>query len=317
MLEVAGVDPGQVQSHTEFTDATFNTVYRIGLRGAAADLVLKVAPDPSLPTLTYERGIMRTEVMFYEQSAGHAPVPEVLHANFTRDVIGSDFLVLTELPGANVRTERERIGLDDWARLRRQLGGQVAALHRVTGTGFGYPQAALAPSWRIAFLAMVDAILMDADSFAAALPESTAVIREKMWAQADLLDAVSIPALVHFDLWDGNVLMDWTSGHAQVSGLVDGERAFWGDPIADFVSLALFADIEQDEPFLQAYRSAGGEIDFTSDTRRRLTLYRCYLYLIMLVEAVPRDFSGPDHERRARCISRELVAGLEILSAGI
>jgi len=39
----------------------------------------------------------------------------------------------------------------------------------------------------------------------------------------DLLDVVRTPRLIHFDLWDGNILVE----AGQITGLIDGERAFW------------------------------------------------------------------------------------------
>lgn len=66
---------------------------------------------------------------------------------------------------------------------------------------------------------------------------------------------------------------------------------FWGDPAADFVSLALFGDMEEDKDFLAGYGESapGGPVEFDASLRLRLALYRAYLYLIMLVETVPRE----------------------------
>ena len=318
VLAASGIDPALLSGCTELADATFNTAYRLQLADSAdhSGLVLKVAPHPDAPTLIYERDIMRTEEMFYRASAGKAPVPEVVHADYAREVIGSDFLLMSELPGSSWYAERERIDDADRARMRTELGGMVAALHQVTGPGFGYPQGHLTADWRTAFLSMVDAVLADADTFATELPQSIEQIRRTIGSRADLLDEVAVPVLVHYDLWDGNILVDRTpDGRTRISGLVDGERAFWGDPLAELVSLALFRDIEQDRPFLDGYRAAGGSVDFDSATRLRLALYRCYLYLIMLAEAAPRGFSGPDDQQRARHVSRLLVADLDQLSA--
>jgi Phosphotransferase enzyme family len=55
-------------------------------------------------------------------------------------------------------------------------------------------------------------------------------IREAVRTTSAALDDVRTPVLVHFDLWDGNILLDRISGSVEIGGLIDAERAFWGDP---------------------------------------------------------------------------------------
>lgn len=89
---------------------------------------------------------------------------------------------------------------------------------------------------------------------------------------------------------------------------------FWGDPLADFVSLALLDDIEKDRDFLAGYQEGGGRAEFTDPARRRLALYRSYLYLIMLTETIPRDM-GDEHDAWLRdTVAPELVAALDELA---
>ena len=97
------------------------------------------------------------------------------------------------------------------------------------------------------------------------------------------------PALLHFDLWDGNVL----GGPGGLTGLVDGERWLFGDPLMDLVSSALLRRIERepDHPFLVGY----GPVDIDS---RRLGLYRVHLALLMLVEMPSRRMTDPARFRR-------------------
>nr|WP_232328233.1 aminoglycoside phosphotransferase family protein [Kibdelosporangium sp. MJ126-NF4]CEL19018.1 hypothetical protein [Kibdelosporangium sp. MJ126-NF4]CTQ95180.1 hypothetical protein [Kibdelosporangium sp. MJ126-NF4] len=267
VLKTCGIDPSTVLSRQELTEGTYNTAYR--LRTADTGYVLKVAPDPDAPSLTYERGLMNTEALFYREAAG-LPVPDVIHAE-------PDFLLMSEIPGRPWYPDKPRA--DARARLRGELGGIVAGLHKITGTGFGYPQMGLCDSWRSAFRLMVTSLLADAERYSVALPVS----RDKIMAALDseTFDEVDYPVLVHFDLWDGNILLDGDTG---VSGLIDGERAFWGDPVAELVSLALFKDIRDDRAFLDGYRP----LKFTESVRFRLACYQVYLYLIMLVESVPR-----------------------------
>ena len=63
------------------------------------------------------------------------------------------------------------------------------------------------------------------------------------------------PALLHFDLWDGNVL----GGPDGLTGLVDGERWLFGDPLMDIVSPALRRRIER-EPDTRSSPGTGRSI---------------------------------------------------------
>ncbi|MFS8097113.1 aminoglycoside phosphotransferase family protein [Lentzea alba] len=267
MLEAAGL--------TDFTvrplgGGTYNEVYRV--TSPEGDFVLKIAPDQ--PGLTYERHLTRTEALFCRLGSSVAPVPEVVHTDFT----DRDVLLMTCLPGEPLHGRSDV----DRPSIRRQLGTAVAKLHEVTGPGFGYPQLGLHQTWREAFTAMFDAVLNDAERYGVTLPEIPLNTR--------VLDEVKRPSLVHFDLWDGNVLTD-----TGLTGLVDGERAFWGDPVAEFVSLALFREIEDDEDFLTAYG-----FEFTDSARVRLATYQAYLYSIMLTERVPRGLTDREVERLIR-----------------
>ncbi|GAA3436020.1 phosphotransferase family protein [Kutzneria kofuensis] len=301
VLAAAGIEPNRLASRVELGEASYNTAYRIRLTDGSG-LVLKVAPDPSMPGLSYERDLMRTETLFYRTASGALPVPEVVHADFSRALIDSDFLLMTELPGGNWYALRDSLAHPDRDRLRRDLGGLVAGLHRITGPEFGYPHGTTSPSWRTAFLGMLDALLEDALRWQTPLPRSVTQIRQLIGANAYVLDDVTTPVLVHFDLWPGNILLH----NGQITGIVDGERAFWGDPLAEMVSLALFGTIEDDTAFLEGY----GDIEFDDSARRRLALYRAYLYLIMLVEGDPRGYSGPDRESLVKLTSLQLRKAL-------
>ncbi|RKT87096.1 Predicted kinase, aminoglycoside phosphotransferase (APT) family [Saccharopolyspora antimicrobica] len=318
VLKTSGINPGLVRSCEELPEGTFNTVYRIRLTDGTC-LVLKVAPNPDAPILTYEHGIMATEELFYTLAVGtgRVPTPRVAHADYRRAVIGNDFLVMTECPGQSWFDQRDLIGDNDGARLRVDLGRMVAALHQVTGPGFGYPQEAVAPlaqSWRTAFLAMTGAVLGDVLRYDVTLPRPTSEINALVLANAAVLDEVTKPAMVHFDLWLGNILVDCHERSSRIGGLIDGERAFWGDPVADFVSLALFGDLTKDDSFLAGYRAAGGRVTFNAATRLRLALYRTYLYLIMLVESVLRSCSRLEHRQMTAFVSRHLVSELAVLA---
>ncbi|WP_433007751.1 phosphotransferase family protein [Kribbella sp. CA-294648] len=267
LLQEAGIELSPQTEVTELTEGTFNTVYRIG-----TELILKLSPDPTAPVMAYEQDLIHTEAMFYQAARGKAPVPEVVHT-------GADYLLMTALPGTTMRgvTGPERAGL------RRELGAIVATLHEVTGPGFGYPQKGLVSTWSAAFLSMIDDVLGDADRFAVELPRPAEQLRQLVLDRVELLDEVRTPRLIHFDLWDGNILVE----DGRIAGLIDGERAMWGDPVAEFVSLTLFKS-SVDPEFLAGYGSI--------ELGETIALYRSYLHLIMLIEGAPRGYDGPDHQ---------------------
>lgn len=254
VLQSCGVDAPLVD-HQLLEGGTFNTVYRLRCADRPA-LVLKVSPDPNGARLTYEQGLVRTEALFYDLAGTRAalPTPAVIGVHHFAD----------------------------------ELGGGDALL--VTGPAFGYPSMStgpLTPRWYDAFAAMVAAVLRDAERYRVTLPVPAAGVLDALKACATDLADVTVASLVHFDLWDGNVLLV-LEGVASISGIVDGERALWGDPVMDFVSAVLFAEIRDDADFIRGYELCGNTLPLDASARRRLLLYRLYLGLIMTVEPVPR-----------------------------
>ncbi|MFC8452807.1 phosphotransferase [Kitasatospora sp. NPDC057223] len=309
----------QVTEVRELTGGTFNAAYRLTLTAPDRVVVLKVSPPPVTPLLTYEHGLMGTEAAFYELvgAATEVTVPQVVAVNYERQVVDGDYLVMSHLDGAGWDSSHASLGPGDHARLRRDLGRLTGSLHTVTGTEFGYPQhpgPSEGDSWRAAFGRMLDDVLADARRYGVTLPvdpeELLTVISRRAW----LLDAVTVPVLVHFDLWEGNVLLAERDGRPEISGIIDGERAFWGDPLADLVSPALFGDIADEADFLAGYRSAvGPSFELTPQALQRIAMYRIYLDLIMLVEAVPRGYDPVGHEPFAKLVRTDLHAALDRL----
>lgn len=282
LATAAGLD---VVGCERLTGGGFAAVHRVDLAGGSA-AVVKVAPDgPTL--LSYERGLAEAEADYLTLVAAAAPelpVPRLLGR-------GPGWLVSAFLPGTPI------VGSPAPA-VRRDLGAALARLHEVTGPFFGYSGGRVHGSrWRGTYLGIVDELLADAVRFGIALPG----VRAAVAAASGVLDVVTRPALLHFDLWDGNVL----GGPDGLTGLVDGERWLWGDPMVDLVSPALGRRIEEepDSPVLAGYGPV--ELD-----RRRLALYRIHLYLIMLVEIPGRRISDPG---RSDWLRGRLAAELELL----
>ncbi|MFG2939243.1 phosphotransferase family protein [Streptomyces sp. NPDC048282] len=297
----------------ELTDGWFNTAYRVRLDDGRP-AVVKLAPPAGAPVLRYERGIMATEAMVYRRLAALAdtavPAPALLHS-------GADFLAVSVLEGTPWDKAAEQLAPATAAALRRELGAITARLHTIAPEDgrFGYPapEADLsAADWPTAFTAMVEAVLEDAGRWRSDLGVSAAGIRALVAEGGRALDEVTEPRLVHFDLWPGNIFVDHARDGARITGLIDHERAFWGDPAAELVSLEFGGDIGPDSDLVAGYTEAGGRLGFTPALRHRLTLYGLYLGLILVVECGPRGYTG-EHADWTRTFLGERVAALRAL----
>ncbi|MBM2622854.1 aminoglycoside phosphotransferase family protein [Actinoplanes sp. LDG1-06] len=260
-----------VSEASELGGGGFAAVWRASLTDGR-DVVVKVGPPPSARLLAYEAGMLPSEVTYYSLVRDLAPVPVVLaHTD--------DWIISTLLPGAPL-TEVES------TEARRQLGAAVARVHTLTGQHFGYTgDRPSGSSWPSAFAAMIDSLRADADAWNVRLP---AFDLDRF---RPLLATVIRPALLHFDLWDGNVL---AAPDGSLSGLVDGERYLYGDPLLDFVSPALGRRITPSHPFAAGY----GIESFTADEQTRIALYRIHLYLLMLAEGPSRGIEADDDRQQ-------------------
>jgi aminoglycoside phosphotransferase (APT) family kinase protein len=269
----------------ELTGGGFATVWRASLADGR-EVVVKVGPVPGARLLGYERGLVAAEAEYFRLVGDRAPVPAVLAA-------GDDWLITTFLPGVPLT---EVTDPEQAAGVRAELGAAVARVHEVTGPRFGYTgDRPSGPDWPAAFGAMLAGLRDDAAAWDVPLP------------RLDRLDLAALagvrrPALLHFDLWDGNVL----ATGARLTGLVDGERHLYGDPLLDLVSPALFRRIEEepDHPFLRGY-----PVELDDVARHRLALYRIHLYLLMLAEGPSRGIGagGERHEFLTRLLTEELA----------
>ncbi|MEV0389446.1 aminoglycoside phosphotransferase family protein [Nonomuraea sp. NPDC050643] len=290
-----------VTTATELTDGYANAVWRLTLDDGR-EVVLKLAPPPDLDQLSYERNLLRMEAAAYELAlqAG-VPMATLLRAGFDDPVLGGDYLMLSALDGVSwndVKPEGE-------SALRRELGRLLARFNTVTGEVFGYPHAGIVgATWPEAFLAMVGALLGDTERYPTPLPRPAGEILAVFEAASPALAEVTTPRLVHFDVWAGNVFLD-LSGPPRIQAIIDHERAFWGDPIAEFVTPTIFGELSEDDPLLAGYREVT-PLELTPSALTRLDLYRAYLYLILLVENGPRQYPEDEYARIRDLATRSL-----------
>ena len=76
-----------------------------------------------------------------------------------------------------------------------------------------------------------------------------------------------------------------------IEGILDFERAFWGDPAADFPAAFIFKDdLRKEKAFLAAYMEATGKTAYTKADENKYQLYRLYILTIMAAETFRYGF---------------------------
>lgn len=308
---------GEVVDLDRLTGGMFATTFRATLADGTR-VVVKTAPTATDRLLTYEHDLLRTEALVYGLAAGRPDLlmPRVLLTDFSRSVVPSDVVVASHLDGVPLmELEQDAARRDQLAaRVLPQLGALMARLHTVTGDRFGYPDASTglaAPTWPEAFGRMVGALMQDAERWGTDLPADE--VRSALRRHGTALGEVTRPALVHTDLWSGNLFVD--PGSLALTGVIDPERALWGDPLLELAGADQMGLGPVPEALLEGYGSAGGALDLgTPAGDARLLLYRMHMSLVLLVEIAPRGYSGPGVEQHRAAAAGNLRAVLDRLA---
>jgi aminoglycoside phosphotransferase (APT) family kinase protein len=283
-----------VHSVKELKDGLFSAAYRVDLEDGSA-CILKAAPPDHVRVLRYEKDIMRAEVemMRLVRALTEVPVPEIYCHDASRRLIDVDFYLMACIPGVPLNKLRKSLSETEQHEIDRQAGALTRQINALHGHAFGYVAQPdyHSSSWRLAFARMLDNVLADGIDADVTLPLPYDEIRDRVSAWYPALDAVTVPQLVHWDLWDGNIFVDPNT--RQINGIIDFERALWGDPLME-------CQFEFRGPQSAYARGYGRSMFNTEDDTIRRVLYNVYLYAIMVIECTYRRYDNDGQERWAR-----------------
>ena len=216
--------------------------------------VLRIAPPDSVLQLFYEYRMMRQEPGIHNrlQKETTVPVPQILAYDFSRRLIDRDFLVMPRLPGEPLNTVTlNSMGTE---RAFREWGRYVAEIHTLTDPDnrFGYlgehecmePQT----SWRKAFKVMYQKELDDICTCGVYTRDQAEDAMTLLEDHLVVFESCRISTLCHGDLWITNLLVQ---PDGQVTGVIDFDRACWGDIEWD-MAIAEYCGITR-PPFWEGY----------------------------------------------------------------
>ncbi len=246
----------------------FNLSYFV--RAGNEQLVLRIAPPRDSVFVFYERDMMRQEPDIHELllSETTVPVPRIFTYDDSHTLIDRDFLIMERLSGGPL-TEAHDVSSDF---VFRQTGEYLAQVHSLTAKQYGYlgvhrpmePQSTWVEAFEIMWNKMVDDIVAVGHYD----DEESSKMRGLLDQYIAIFDRPIPASLLHMDIWHQNILVD---SEGNVTGLVDWDRALWGDPEIEFAVLDYCGISEQ--AFWEGY---GQEKDVSSPARMRRIFYLLY-----------------------------------------
>lgn len=274
--------------------------------GAGDRAVLRIAPPDDAGFLFYEKRMMRQEPALHRLLVGRTtlPVAPILAHDFSRESIDRDWVLMAGLPGAPMSVRP--LSAAQRARALAQTGAALAQLHRLTApdclgqNSYGYlgahapmpPQ----PTWADAFHLMWHLLLDDVVVCGAYSDDEADRMRRLLDRHARHF-ARPVPAsLLHMDIWAQNLLVD---AAGNLTGLVDFDRALWGDVEIEFAVLDYCGISEA--AFWEGY---GQDRDTSLPAQIRRLFYLLYEMQKYMPIAIWRRRDWPRAlEHKARCLA--------------
>lgn len=293
-----------LRSFEELSEGFYNAAARLELEDGRW-CVIKVAPPPHVSVMQYERHLMRAEVEAMRLVRAHTavPVPGIWCYDDSHALVESEFFITEMLAGTPFHKLKPELSPDAAATVERQMGALARQISGITGGHFGYwaqPQPE-GTTWRQCFERMLQGVLEDGAARGVELPLPYDTLYAALEQHFAALDEITIPRLVHWDLWDGNVFVDGAT--YTITGLIDFERALWADPLMEFGFLMMDAN----SSFVQGYGGAWFQREMEQERRM---LYNAYLFLILIIECYYRMYPTRDQETWARQALTELLQRL-------
>jgi aminoglycoside phosphotransferase (APT) family kinase protein len=261
----------RIDSVAALGGGTFNTTYLITLADKLK-LILRVAPPQTTDLAWEDAFLMRSEHAIQPFFAPIAALmPKTLLVDFTQQLIDRDYMFQTFIEGERWDDVWDELTPEENNLLWTQFGNITRQIHDVRGEAFGLPRLGFQfDSWSQTVIDRLERTLRAARDLQLDVTNFARIL-EMVQAHPQGLDEIPVPRLLHGDLWLFNILIRRGAGEPSIVGVLDADRAWWGDPMADW-TMFILAHAEHEEGhshFWQAYVRPHD----TPDARFRKTVY--------------------------------------------
>jgi len=269
-----------VSTIKELTEGMCNVTYHVGFTDGS-ESILKIASRDKRGNTSNEINLMRAEVEAMKLVTDRCSfkVADVQYYDDTKTICDGDYFFMEKLTGDNYFLVKDSLSKETTTKIDTEIGEISRELANIHNTRFGF----LGDDKRYDSLyefvkQMLSNLISDAEKRNIDIVQDGQTFLHQLEDDKAAFGKVKSASLVHWDMWEGNVFIK--DGH--VSGIIDWERALWGEPFMD----DRFRMHNRGEHFLEGF----GQTSFTEEECTRLCWYDIILYLTMMIEVFYREY---------------------------
>ena len=296
MAKVAFPDK-QVTEIKELTEGMCNVTYSIAFSDGS-ESILKVAAKDRSGNTSNEVNLMRAEVTAMKLVAEKCSfkVADVQYYDTSNTICDGNYFFMEKLEGDNFHFVKEKMSEEEISAIGKELGRISRELSTIQNPDFGFLGEDTRYDSLYAFVKqMLTNLISDAKKRDIDILYDGQTLLDQLEKDKGAFEEVKKASLVHWDMWEGNVFVK----DGRVSGIIDWERAMWGEPFMD----DRFRMHNRDKYFLEGF----GQTSFSEDELKRLRWYDIILYLTMMIEVFYREFEDKGQYFWAREMLEKVV----------
>jgi fructosamine-3-kinase len=244
-LAFAETDDGAGKLNVEtikvLSGGCWNRVIGVSFSSGQSQIVCKISP------VDKDQKILREyRVLGYFASHTALPGPRPLLIDTSGRLLPGTLLVMTRIPGVVLHRVFGLLTRDMVDGLTDQIAAQVIELHKERSNGFGgveVEEDSRYPSWADFWLPRFDAVFQEVTSSGLVDTDMLSQIERIRPRFPVALDIGRRSTLTHYDIWSGNVIVDFEGsgypGRPFVSGYID-IPGYWADYARELSFMEMF-----------------------------------------------------------------------------
>lgn len=273
--------PGKrIASVKELIEGMCNVTYDIVFEDGS-ETILKIASKDRRGNTSNEVNLMLAETTAMKIVAEKCSfkVAEIQYCDTSNSICDGHYFFMEKLPGDNYFSIREKMSEEEIAAVDKETGKIARELSEIRNPKFGFLGEDKRYDTLFEFVRyMLGNLISDAKKKDIDILYDEGTFMERLERDKNTFEEVREASLVHWDMWEGNIFVK--DGH--ISGIIDWERALWGEPFMD----DRFRMHNRGKNFLEGF----GQTSFSEDESIRLRWYDVILYLTMMIEVYYRKF---------------------------